>query len=482
MTTIAPAFGRVKQRRPGAPLARAAGLPWLLASELLASVLGFAVLVRWARVLGPSGFSHVEYASAVAAWLLVLVRGGIEVIVYREAARRPRLVHRLTELLLGLRAVCAVAGYAIALAVALLVGRERGAVVVLGALVLVPSAFVADVLPRATGRLRWLALAQAVRALGFAASGFLLVWNPLDLWRAALCGVVAETLAWLVTFGLYVAEQGVPWPRFRRRASVVFAHRGAIASLTRFGRVTLYGIDVLALGWLAGAALGPFAAARRLVFALVALGLVMPTALGPLMARRWLEGSERARATVDRAGRWLWALSLPAAVGLALTSGRWMPALFGAGYRAGGPWLALVAARLPWVLSGSFSQAALVACRREREALRVVGAMLVLAAVIVPLGTLWAGPWGAGLAVLLVEIAGAAGGWKLLRLLGAAPSWRQGKEIPVLGSLMMAGVCWVLWPLPLWAVCLAGAAAYGLTWLACLLLSHHEPFCGGCPR
>ncbi|HEV3121266.1 MAG TPA: oligosaccharide flippase family protein, partial [Isosphaeraceae bacterium] len=163
MTPIAPAQVRVQQRRRVTPIARATGLPWLLASELLASVLGFAVIVRWARVLGPAGFSHVEYASAVAAWLLVLVRGGIEVIVYREAARRPRLIHRLTELLLGLRVACAVAGYFIALVVALLVSPERGAVVLLGALVLVPSALVTDVLPRATGKLRWLAFAQTVR-------------------------------------------------------------------------------------------------------------------------------------------------------------------------------------------------------------------------------------------------------------------------------------------------------------------------------
>ena len=29
-------------------------------------------------------------ASAIAAWWLVLVRGGFDAIVYREAARRPR--------------------------------------------------------------------------------------------------------------------------------------------------------------------------------------------------------------------------------------------------------------------------------------------------------------------------------------------------------------------------------------------------------
>ena len=61
------------------------------------------MIVYLARRLGPSSFARVEYAAAVAAWLLVVVRGGVDVIVYREAARRPRLIRPLTDLLIGLR-------------------------------------------------------------------------------------------------------------------------------------------------------------------------------------------------------------------------------------------------------------------------------------------------------------------------------------------------------------------------------------------
>ena len=74
--------------------------------------------------LGPTAFSHVEYAAAVTAWSLVVVRGGLEVIVYREAARRPRLIHSLTEILIGLRLACAVVGYAIVLLIASAIGRD----------------------------------------------------------------------------------------------------------------------------------------------------------------------------------------------------------------------------------------------------------------------------------------------------------------------------------------------------------------------
>src|SRR5262249_28066397 len=78
--------------------------------------------------------------------------------------------------------------------------------------------------------------------------------------------------------------------------------------------------DLLALGWWAGAGLGPYAAARRVVFAMAALGLVVPSALGPMIAAAWVSGVPPARAQVRAALARLWSLSLPAAVGLALTA------------------------------------------------------------------------------------------------------------------------------------------------------------------
>ena len=75
---------------------------------------------------------------------------------------------------------------------------------------------------------------------------------------------------------------GCPVPRLAAPGvALVLARRGAIAGLIRFGRVSLYGADLLALGWWAGPELGAYAAARRLVFGLVALGLVVPAAVAP---------------------------------------------------------------------------------------------------------------------------------------------------------------------------------------------------------
>lgn len=402
---------------------RPRGLQWMMAAELFGCAVGFIVMVHLARSLGPASFARVEYASAVAAWLLVMVRGGVDVIVYREAARRPRLVGPLTEVLIGLRCVAAVAGYAVVLALAALVGQGRAPVVVVSGLLLVPSAFVADVGLRASGRLRWLGAAQVARTIAYATLVFGLVRGPGDVVRAAWCLVAAEVLALVVPLAWHVRRHGMPVPRLRRRATLVMAHRGTIAGLIRFGRVSLYGADLLALGWWAGPELGAYAAARRVVFGLVGLGLVVPAALTPAIARRWSLGANLARGLIEDALARLWILSVPATLGLMIAAAWWMPLLFGERYRQGATLLALIAARLPWLLTASFIHAALVACRRETWVLDHTVALSALALVVIPASAAWGGPWGVGWGALGIEVIAAIGAWRMLGRLGLSPRW-----------------------------------------------------------
>jgi O-antigen/teichoic acid export membrane protein len=433
----------------------------VLAAEGVAGLLGFAALAHLARRLAPSSFASVEYASAVSAWLLVLVRGGMDVIAYREAARRPRLIAPWTEVLLGLRLLAACAGYAVVLAVAALVGPERvGAVAVVG-LLLFAAAVAADVGPRASGRLGWIALATAVRALGYLGSVVIFVRGPGQALRASACLVAAEALGAAVALAVHFRDHGPIRPRWRRSASAALARRGAVAGLTRFGRVTLYGLDLLILGGWAASDLAPYAASRRVVFALLALGLAVPATLGPSIGRAWASGPVEARRRVGRAMDGLWLVGLPASVGLILTADRAMPWLFGEGYRGGGPWLALTAARLPCLLSSGVAQTALVACRREGGCLRLVAAQMALAVALLTAAAVGFGPWGIGWAALVVEAAGAVAGWVFLGGLGVAARGGLPTARVVVGCLALAVSCLLTRDAPFPVAFVAGAAAYG---------------------
>jgi len=436
----------------------------LLAAEVFASVAGFGVLIHLARRLGPSGFADFEYASAVGAWCLVLVRGGFDAIAQREAARRPVLIGPMTDLLIGLRLTSAAVGMAAVLALAWASGpgSGRGMVVAVAGLVLIPSALASDVGLRASGRFGALALAQVARSAGLAAGVWWLVGGPESAAVAAGCVAGAE----VASSAVLLAFHGPIRPRFRRRAWAALARRGAVAGATRFGRVSLYAADVLALGWWAGPGLGPYAAARRVAFALLALGLVVPSAVAPRIARAWAEGSGEAREVIGRTIAGLMAAALPATVGLMATADRWMPRLFGDDFREGGPWLALVAARLPFVLASNVQQAALIACRREVWAFWLVAAMAILGMASIPPLAAIGGPWGVGMAALGVESAGAVGGWFALRRLGLAPAWHHASGPAALGSVGVAGACWLGRGWPLGVVVVAGMGTYAAIGMA----------------
>ena len=432
----------------------------LFASELFASVVGFGVMVHLARRLGPSGFADFEFGSAVAAWWLVVVRGGFDSIVYREAARRPGLIRPLTDVLLGLRIASALVGLAAVLGLAWASGPDRGWIVAVAGLVLVPSALASDVGLRALGRFGGLALAQVVRASGLAVGVAWMVSGSGDARVAAGCVAGAEAASTVVLLAIYRSEHGGIRPRIRRRAWASLARRGAVAGATRFARVSLYAADVLILGALALSTLGPYAAARRVAFALLALGLVAPSAVAPRIARAWASGADEARSVIARTFEGLAIFVLPATVGLMATADRWMPRLFGDGFRDGGPWLALVAARLPFVLGSNVQQSALIACRREIWSLRLMVGMVGLGLVVIPPLAVLRGAWGVGLGVLGVEVAGAVGGWVALRALGVAPAWHHSSGPAVLGCVGLAMVCEAGRGWPLGGVVVAGAVVH----------------------
>jgi O-antigen/teichoic acid export membrane protein len=215
-------------------------------------------------------------------------------------------------------------------------------------------------------------------------------------------------LAW------HAARYPLPRPRFRARAWLIIAPRGVVASTTRFLRVGLYSLDIVVLGFLVGSGWGTYAAARRVVFAVVAIGLVIPAAYGPILGKAWAAGVEPFRAVLRRCAALLCLVAIPACVVLAANSREWMRMLFGAEFAAGWLWLCLLAARLPFLLGATLAQTALIARRREAEALRVVAASALLACVLVPSAAVWMGPFGVACSLIVIEVFGGALGWSCL--------------------------------------------------------------------
>ena len=150
----------------------------LLAAEATSALVGFAALVVLARRLGPGPLARVEFAGAIAAVMLVWVRGGIESIALREASRRPRLIARWSGVLLTVKLALASVALGVVGCAAAFAGQGRGATILAAGLVLIPSALLIDLGPRANGHLGAVAASQVVRALGLALATWFLVQGP----------------------------------------------------------------------------------------------------------------------------------------------------------------------------------------------------------------------------------------------------------------------------------------------------------------
>jgi O-antigen/teichoic acid export membrane protein len=291
----------------------------------------------------------------------------------------------------------------------------------------------------------------------------LLVVGKKDVLMASACVVMAEIASTFLLLMIYRSEHGLIRPRFRQQAWAILARRGAIAGATRFARVSLYAADLLILGSLATSAnLGPYAAARRVAFALLALGLVVPSAVAPWIAKAWASGSNQTRNLLELVFERMFLVVVPATLGLMLTADRWMPWLFGEGFAEGGPWLALIAARIPFVLASNLEQSALIACRLEGRALRLMLGMVASSLVVIPSLAVLQGTWGVAWGVLAVEIVGALAGWVALSRLNVAPRWTHSMTSAIVGSVAMATVCGIgtRWPLP--CVVIAGVGVYAI--------------------
>jgi hypothetical protein len=116
------------------------------------------------------------------------------------------------------------------------------------------------------------------------------------------------------------------------------------------------------------------------------------------------------------------------------------------------------------MLLSSLDIAALVACRRERLALGLVGVLAALALVALPLAASTGGAVAVGSTLLLLEALGALAGHRLLHSLGISVSPWTGWRKPIFACLAMTVVCLLTRSCPLPITCGAGALAYLAVW------------------
>ncbi|MFO1049903.1 MAG: oligosaccharide flippase family protein [Geminicoccaceae bacterium] len=353
-------------------------LATLALARAAAAGLGFLTVLLIARALPPEQLGRWSLALTVQGYALHLGEFGLRSVVTTEAAHAGRHLSRLLRRYLGLRLALTAVTLALVTGACALWRPQELALVALATASILPIALQLDWLALVDGRILLASGLLLVRPLAF------LLFIPLVPAAAGPDGVAACFLAaWLVAAAL-------SWVTLRRPVArgpgVVptaarMLRRGGNLAVVTLGNQLQLSADLLVAGWLLGAAAaGDYWLACQVLVA----GLVFANAAGQMALARLpaltVEPRLFARAVASELRR-IMAVGCAAAALALLLAPAALPLLFGvehAGAAAALPWL------LPWFVlqhATTVLQAALIAERREREALR---ANLLGALVLVP--------------------------------------------------------------------------------------------------
>lgn len=442
-------------------------LAWNFGADLASRGSSLWLAFFCARLLGVAGFGRFSFALAAAqyAWLAgdAVLNNGYAT---RETARDRGATPGQAGLFWSARLAAALVLTGIYLTITLLAPGEpatRRALAAAAVFFLAYAAF-PDWALRGMEDFRGLALGNATYAVSLVlATLVLLPARPdpalaVSLWGGCFAFAALVTLPRLARRGalrLRLSFSFAAWGPHARRSSVF-----SLGSIAAIGYTQL---PILLAGVLTGSQeVGLFSAGFRLLLAFIGTLTILWWPLMPVLTREQ-PGTPVFREVLGSSASLVLAASVPVALALTLFPAEVLVWLFGRGYAAGAPALAIGAWVLPlYALTGLLEQTSL-ALGGERlragVAWTTLGAMTALALLLMPrLGAVGAALTSvAGFTIALVLYAA-----RLRRLIQLGDVFR-----PLLRVSAPCSALALFWlvvprvtPLPVWASLVAGAALY----------------------
>lgn len=350
----------------------------LSGGELLAKIAGFVAFAYLARVLPAESYGAVELAVAVTMFFALVVDFGFAPIGARELVRTadadPR---RLAAIIATLRAGLAATSIVVVWTGTALADAEPAtkALVRVFSLSLVGAPFVLNWMFQGLARLGWVAGAQLVRNLVFAALVLALVHTTENLLRVGWIEV-ASLVAMAAWYGAgYLRVVGRPAlgaPLAELRAMAVEAW--PVGASRTLWVLYQYVSSLLVASLVGGAEMAWFGAAHRLVTSLGTFVQLYHFNLYPTFVAALSEGRAALhRALVPSFRVVAWA-GVGGAFAVTLLARKICALLFGDPFVASGPALAVLIWTLPIALLGSHARFLLIGAGHQRAELAANGA------------------------------------------------------------------------------------------------------------
>ena len=375
----------------------------LTGGEFVTKLIAVGAFAFLARTLAPEGYGAVEYVVGLTTLFVMAVDCGLGTIgVKRLAASREELPTLAAQVPLTRLVIASLAIPVMILGVAATGSASipRGLVWLYAASLLFHAAN-QDWLLQSAGLMAHVAFAHTLRVLTFTGAALLLVHGSADATAVGWAELAAASVVTLYYVGVTHAK--VTPLRVPRavRDMIGLVREGASLGLSRFAWAASQYMPLFLLGSIVGGAeVGWFAAAQRLVTSIATFSFVYHFNLYPELARAGAaSGSELAdlmRISFRVTG---WA-SIGLALGLALAAVSILTTIFGSGFAAAAPALAILVWVIPvTILSGHARWALIVAGVQSRVLYAQLIGLAAGALAGIPL-VLWWGDAGAAIAGL----------------------------------------------------------------------------------
>jgi len=350
----------------------------LVGGQSLSMVIGFVTFAYLARSLDTVRYGMLEYAIAIAAFAGIVIECGVGAIGVRLLGQAPGRARELAATVPAARMLLALA---VVPAVGILGGlsqdsAEARALIWIFAISLFGVTLKQEWLLQGTERMALAALAQPIRTLVFALGVLALVGPETRLQTIGwieLAAVTAVSVYYLVVQLRLVTRFGLNW---RFGDLVRLLGEGLSVGLSNILWAFMVAAPMLMLGGLGadGHAPAHLGASQRIVLSLLTVSFLYHFNLYPVLVRKLAEDVAGWLRVVSASARLVAWGGVAVALALSALAGPIMVTVFGPGFAAAAPVLAVLAWIFPLRLQSGHARWSLIARGAQRRLLWAEGA------------------------------------------------------------------------------------------------------------
>jgi len=325
---------------------------WLFSEKMIRLILGLAVSVLMARILGPVDLGKWNYAESFFGMFIVFTTLGFDAIVVRDLVRNPEK----RDELLGTAIVLKLIGTTLAIIISFLfisiIRPDDSVVRIINFFLATASLFqlfdVIDYWFRAQMLTKYIVIAKNIAFVAGSGLKIVLLVLKIPLVYIALCAHVEFIIGGLLLLYFYkrYKKNWLHW-KFRLSLATSLLRNSWPIILSSSAIYVQARIDQVMIGEMLGdAAVGQYSVALRLIEVLGFIPVIISTVYAPLVTKAKLAGDEHYRNILSSVYRAMFIAFLISSIPLFFLSNTIVIVMYGAEFKEAGALLSLFAIRL----------------------------------------------------------------------------------------------------------------------------------------